>query len=196
LRWEEVDLESGSIVRRPSKTSRRADKPVVIPIHPDLRRRLDEVRPVKASGFVCPTKAEQYARNRSEVSKRFSTVFRQCGIDLDGEGGHARAPVDVGFHSLRYSFVSICRRADAPLAVVESLVGHSSLAMTRRYTDVGGEAAAKAIASLPSLADLAAAGRPAAPPEARPPPGLASMGDDDLRRLAAAVAAEAARRKA
>jgi integrase len=80
LRWEEVDLARKAIVRRPSKTSRRSDRPVVVPVHPDLLQRLLAVRPDPAKGFVCPRKAEQYGRNKSDVSKRFSTLFRQCGI--------------------------------------------------------------------------------------------------------------------
>ena len=39
----------------------------------------------------------------------------------------------------------------APLAVVESIVGHSSPAMTRFYTHVGEIAAANAVASLPAI---------------------------------------------
>jgi integrase len=192
LRWEEVDLARKAIVRRTSKTARRSDKPVVVPIHPDLLRRLLAVKPDPAKGFVCPRKAEQYRRNRSEVSKRFSTLFRQCGILLNGaDGKGGRASVEAGFHSLRFSFVSICRRADAPLAVVERLVGHSSPAMTRHYTDVGDEAARRAIAALPSVV---AGGTPATSPGRAPAADVSAMGDADLKRLAEAVAAEMARR--
>jgi integrase len=197
LRWEEVDLDGWAIVRRPSKTSRRRGRPVVVPLHPDLARRLAEVRPAKAEGFVCPLKAEQYRRNRAEVSKRFSCLFRQCGIRLngdddgEGQGARARASVEAGFHSLRYSFVSTCRRADAPLAVVESLVGHSTPAMTRHYTDVGDEAARRAIGALPSMLD----GGETAAKKAEAPTDVAALGEDEFRRLAAAVEAEARRRK-
>ena len=76
---------------------------------------------------------------------------------------------------------------NAPLAMVERLVGHSSPAMTRHYTDVGDEATAKAIASLPSMLG----GGTPAPADA----GVSAMGDEELRRLAEAVAAETARRR-
>ena len=62
-----------------------------------------------------------------------------------------RAKVDVGFHSLRHTFVSLCRQADAPLSVVESIVGHSNPAMTRHYSHVGDREAQRAIAALPSI---------------------------------------------
>lgn len=189
LLWDEVDLAGKTIVRNPSKTWRRSKRPVIVPLHPDLLRRLLEVKPSPVKGFVSPLKAEQYQRNRSEVSQRFSALFRQCGIQLHRAGVPGRAQVEAGFHSLRFSFVSICRRANAPLAVVERLVGHSTPAMTRHYTDVGDEATAQAIASLPSVLG---GGIPAALPKAAE--NVAAMGDDEFKRLAEAVAAETARR--
>ena len=164
-------------------------------LHPDLLRRLLAVKPDAAKGFVCPRKAEQYRNNKSDVSKRFSTLFRQCGIRLHREGIPGRAQVEAGFHSLRFSFVSICRRANAPLAVVERLVGHSTPAMTRHYTDVGDEATAQAIASLPSMLG---GGKKSKPGEPRAPAAgvdMSALGDDAFKRLREAVAAEAARRK-
>ena len=192
LRWDEVDLGKKVIFRRPSKTARRSGRSVVVPIHSDLLRRLLVVKPDAAKGFVSPRKAEQYRNNKSDVSKRFSTLFRQCGIRLHREGIPGRAQVEAGFHSLRFSFVSICRRANAPLAVVERLVGHSTPAMTRHYTDVGDEAVIRAIASLPSML---AGGTPAVSTVACPATDVSAMGDDEFKKLAAAVAAEAARRK-
>ena len=62
-----------------------------------------------------------------------------------------RAVIEVGFHSLRHSFVSLCRESNAPLSVVESIVGHASPAMTRHYTHVGQLAASNAIAALPGV---------------------------------------------
>jgi len=59
--------------------------------------------------------------------------------------------IEVGFHSLRHTFVSLCRESNAPLAVVESIVGHSNPAMTRHYTHVGELAAGRAVALLPAV---------------------------------------------
>ena len=80
--------------------------------------------------------------------------FKACGITLHKPGtgtGGKRAVVEVGFHSLRHTFVSLCRESNAPLAVVECIVGHSSPAMTRHYTHVGELAAGRAVALLPSV---------------------------------------------
>ena len=61
------------------------------------------------------------------------------------------AVVQVGFHSLRHSFVSLCRAANAPLSVVQSIVGHSAPALTNHYTHTGTDAARLAVDALPSL---------------------------------------------
>jgi integrase len=66
-------------------------------------------------------------------------------------GTTKRAVVEVGFHSLRHTFVSLCRESNAPLAVVEAIVGHSNPAMTRHYTHVGELAAGRAVAALPAV---------------------------------------------
>ncbi len=74
-----------------------------------------------------------------------------CGIRTRGPGAGQRATCEVGFHSLRHSFVSLCRAANAPLSVVESLVGHNSPAMTRHYTHTGEAAAIDAVSGLPAV---------------------------------------------
>ena len=84
--------------------------------------------------------------------------------------------VEVGFHSLRHSFVSLCRQSNAPLAVVEAIVGHSNPAMTRHYTHVGAVAADAAVALLPAIGATSKAAkspRPAA--SAKTAAGLAEV---------------------
>ena len=93
----------------------------------------------------------------SAVAKEIRRFLINCGIqvhkDDTGKGTSTRAVVEVGFHSLRHSFVSLCRQANAPLAVVEAIVGHSNPAMTRHYTHISETAAAGAVAALPTLLD-------------------------------------------
>jgi hypothetical protein len=88
------------------------------------------------------------------VTDQVQNHFKACGIKLHKTGtgaGGKRAVIEVGFHSLRHTFVSMCRESNAPLAVVESIVGHSNPAMTRHYTHVGELAAGRAVALLPSV---------------------------------------------
>lgn len=155
LRWAEVDLVRRLIVRVPNKGARRKGKPVHIPTHPTLLRILAQVPSSRRKGYLLPEIAATYERSSSEVSRMIRSHLESCGIQVHaegtGKGTGRRAVVEVGFHSLRHTFVSLCRAADAPLAVVEAIVGHSNPSMTRHYTHVGEGAATQAVAGLPSL---------------------------------------------
>jgi hypothetical protein len=103
--------------------------------------------------YVMPEYAAAYLKRNSTVTARIQTHFADCGIVTAApeRKQRVRRGVEVGFHSLRHSFVSLCANAGVPLAAVQSLVGHSNPAMTRHYTHIGIEAAQGAIAALPSV---------------------------------------------
>ena len=168
LRWAEVDLRRGVIIRIPNKTARSRAEPVRIPIHTVLAAILDETPRKKRAEYVMPQMAQDYEDRRYCLTKRIQKHFKDCGIRTQKKGtGHKveiekdgkerkvhtgnRAVVEVGFHSFRHSFVSLCRESNAPLAVVEAIVGHSNPAMTQHYTHVGDLAASQAVAALPAL---------------------------------------------
>jgi len=168
LRWGEVDLKRGIIRRIPAKTARRNPKPVLVPIHPTLQAILDEIPLSNRKEYVIPEMATTHLRDSSAISKRIQAHIIDCDIstakpetgfkiEIDENGKRKmvhtgkRAVLEVGFHSLRHSFVSMCRAANAPLSVVESIVGHSSPAMTRYYTHTGDLAALAAVSALPAL---------------------------------------------
>lgn len=154
LRWSEVDLQRGIIRRIPNKTARRNPKPVIIPIHPVLRDMLAGTREQDRAEYVLPETAALYHRRTDLVTDTVQNHFMACGMKPHKPGtgkDGKRAVVEVGFHSLRHTFVSLCRESNAPLAVVESIVGHSNPAMTRHYTHVGELAAGRAVAVLPAV---------------------------------------------
>jgi integrase len=168
LRWPEIDLDRRIVRRVPNKTARRKNMPVLIPIHPTLLEFLQKTPKSRRSGYVLPEIAAKYRHCDSDVTREVRRHLIACGIQVHQEGtGYVRAPsggtsenikytgkravVEVGFHSLRHSFVSLCRQANAPLSVVEAIVGHSSPAMTRHYTHVGELAAAVAVGALPRV---------------------------------------------
>ena len=153
LKWNEVDLTRGVIVRVPNKTARRDPKPVTVPLVPELHAILTGLKKTRTGEYVLPDTARLLATNYRILMQNIHDLFVGCGIQTRGESKNNRmiAPVLVGFNSLRHSFVSICRMAGVPLAVVESIVGHSNPAMTRHYTHVGIEAATRAVATLPSV---------------------------------------------
>ena len=170
LRWGEVDLPRSIIRRVPNKTARsRPDKDVRVPIHPTLGKMLAEIQTETRTGCVLPETAALYQNRIDLVTDLVQRHFIACGIrpHRPGTGQNGkRAVVEVGFHSLRHTFVSLCRESNAPLAVVESIVGHSNPAMTRHYTHVGEVAAGQAVAALPAVIGEAKAERPKLEPDA------------------------------
>jgi integrase len=157
LRWAEVDMGQNVIRRIPNKTARRNPKPVIVPLHPVLHDMLAAIPAEQRGECVLQELAKLYAYRSDSVTDRVQAHFKACGLRLHKAGtgpkseDGQRAVIEVGFHSLRHTFVSLCRESNAPLAVVESIVGHSSPAMTRHYTHVGELAAGRAVALLPSV---------------------------------------------
>jgi len=152
LDWGAVDLARLRIAIIPRKTKRQAHgKPVIIPIHPALASILAETPPDERTGYVVPELAELYTRNDSLLCRRISAVFASAGIETQSKKGEERAKVDVGFHSLRHTFVSLSANAGAPLAIVQAIVGHSNPAMTRHYFHEQESALVSAVAALPDV---------------------------------------------
>ena len=170
LEWGAIDLARNRIMTIPRKTARHANgKPVVIPLHPTLAAMLAEIPPDARAGYLVPELADMYGREPSLLTNRIQRIFRDCGIKTQVEQGEGRkALTEVGFHSLRHTFVSLSANAGAPLAVVQAIVGHSNPAMTRHYFHESEAALQSAVAALPSISlDCAEAAEntPAALPE-------------------------------
>jgi integrase len=202
LRWAEVDLIRGQIKRTPHKTARRHPDPITIPIHRALLQMLAAIPERANAEYVLPQTASLYIRSPTELVRKIQAHFVACGIrtirpgtgveTVIGKDGKpvkrdtGKHPVvEVGFHSLRHTFVSLSRSADAPLAVVEGLVGHSSPAMTRHYTHTSDAARRTAIDSLP---DISAKTTPPALPPAVPPPETPIAPDWVVEKLATMTA--------
>ncbi len=175
LRWDEVDLARGFIVRIPSKTAANG-KVVRIPLFKTLTAMLSDTKPKSQQAYVLPETAKLYKGKVDAITDKVQRLLWNAGIDChaqdtgfqikrgdDGkpertDSGNVvltptgkRAVVQCGFHSLRHTFVSLCREANAPLSVVEAIVGHSSPAMTRHYSHTSDAEATRAVASLPDV---------------------------------------------
>jgi integrase len=177
LKWGEVDLLRGIIKRVPSKTKGNEQKPVTIGIPSLLHGILSETPKSRRRGFVVPTFAELYTYENADgkrirqsmITEQVQAHFRKLGINTHKEGTGTqikpdpekpgeyieektgkRAVVEVGFHSLRHTFVSLQAERGTPLAVVQAIVGHGNPAMTKHYTHIGEEAAKAAALAMPS----------------------------------------------
>ncbi len=176
LRWDEVDFGQNVLMVTPRKTCHTSGKQVRIPLHPALQAMFEEAKKTATGEYVLPETAATYEERRDIVTHRVQRYLWENGIDChakgtgqqierDGQGEPVRdekgrvrfvatgrrAVVSVGFHSLRHSFVSMCRAAGVSLSVVESLVGHSNPTMTRLYTHTSGGEAEKAVKALPTI---------------------------------------------
>ncbi|VGO23182.1 tyrosine-type recombinase/integrase [Pontiella sulfatireligans] len=154
LKWGEVDLDRGLIRRIPNKTA-KSGKPVLVGIPAALFDVLATTPPSRRKGYVLPDYAAAYthesakskATRRPEITKEIQAHFENCGIKTHkaGTGGDTkkRAVVEVGFHSLRHTYVSLHAEAGTPQAMIQGNVGHSNPAMTQHYLHVNEETAFK-----------------------------------------------------
>lgn len=175
MSWSSINLGKNSISYRQEKTKRRKSSTIItLPLHPQLRAALEEAKfwrtDEKDSSFILPNVAERYKKNPTGIYKDISKLLAHIGIETtvepeedtrrklhkvtDGDGNQQLVKTRVcqySMHSFRHTFVSFCANAGVPLAVVQSIVGHGSPAMTTHYTHISQEAAQKAIDALPML---------------------------------------------
>ncbi|MBR1836257.1 MAG: tyrosine-type recombinase/integrase [Kiritimatiellae bacterium] len=157
LNWGAVDLVRGFIQWTPHKTEKHGTV-VRIPLFPALASILAETPARSRRGLLVPGLAEDYARCTPPFCRLVKRVFEAAGIETQGETGRTnpksgttRKAVEVGFHSLRHTFVSLCANAGVPLHIVQAIVGHSNAAMTQHYFHVSDDALRGAVAALPDV---------------------------------------------
>ena len=156
LAWNSVNLERGVIQLIPTKTRKHAHgQPVTIPIHPQLKAELSTPIPESTrlpSPFVNPTLADYYKNSKWRISHGLELIFKAAHIETSVriEGRRTRTP-EATFHSLRHTFVSLAANAGVPLPVVQSIVGHSSTAMTRHYYHENEDVLRQAVAAIPAI---------------------------------------------
>ena len=147
LDWSAIDLDGMRCAFVQGKTKR----PLVVPLHPALAAHFRTLPPPH-SGPILPDLADRYrAGCASTLTKRLQRHIESCGIATTAPGTGQRRTVLVGFHSLRHSFVSLAAAAGTAPTVLQSLAGHTSEDMTRRYTHTTSEDARRAVASIPDF---------------------------------------------
>ena len=175
LAWNSVNLERGVIQLIPTKTRKHAHgQPVTIPIHPQLKAELevvssgkgevvsDRINMIDKIGsvengrvrgvYVNPTLADWYKNSKWRISHGLELIFKAAHIETSVkiEGRRTRTP-EATFHSLRHTFVSLAANAGVPLPVVQSIVGHSSTAMTRHYYHENEDVLRQAVSAIPAI---------------------------------------------
>lgn len=158
LDWGKVDLVRGFIQCKPRKT-KKGKIMVHIPLFPALAKILLETPAEGRHGPILPHLSKTYGRY---TCVRVRKAFEAAGIQTCKETGRKRKAVEVGFHSLRHTFVSLCANKGIPLHVVQAIVGHSNVKMTKHYTHLSDATLQGAVAVLPDVfTPTAAAALPA-----------------------------------
>jgi len=156
LEWGQVDL-GAAMLRFAPQVRTTKNVPEVVPLHGVLAAILNETPATEREGDVMPQLAAMYRDDPTRVSYRVQAHFGDCGIRTLPEkkaDGRARRACEVGFHSLRHTFVTLAARG-APLHVVQALAGHGP-EVQRRYLHVHQEDVRAAVAALPAVAGPAA----------------------------------------
>jgi integrase len=147
MKWEAIDWNEKLIRFTPSKT----DKPLTIPLHPELERALLKNAGI-GSAPVFPTLAGKGTGGRYGLSGQFATIMEGAGIEgklTQAAGG--RTLSSLSFHSLRHSFNSALANRGVPQEIRQKLTGHSSEEMNRQYTHHEIETLRAAVAQLPGV---------------------------------------------
>jgi hypothetical protein len=125
---------------------------VKIPIKPELGAALAGTPAEQRLGDVLPGFAAQYRQdNGRKATILVREHFQRCGLRTQEKREGRRAAVNVSFHSLRHSFVSMCARAGVSLPVVREMAGHHNEAIQRVYLHVSESECRAAINALPAL---------------------------------------------
>jgi integrase len=177
LTWGDVDLARGIIRRIPNKTARKNGKPVLVGIPAILHECLAAIPRMARTGYVLPVLAERYQRDPTLLTNAVKAHVLDSGIDVHAPGTGERikrkpdgipvrdetagkvmvedtgkpAVVDVGFHSLRHTWVSMHAAKGTPQSVIQASVGHSNPSMTAHYTHVSEDTARKVALVLPAF---------------------------------------------
>lgn len=130
LKWTEIDLDADCIRKRQNKTNQM----VSIPIVPPFRPFLIDLYEKRTDDYVLPQHHDMYIKNPFKISYRIKRFLEGLGITTTKEiAGRARAMSVKDIHSCRHTFASICGSHGVELAVVQSVLGHMTPAMTEHY---------------------------------------------------------------
>lgn len=128
LQWDAIDWENRIVVIRHSLcdythelTSPKSNRERYIPLSDDLYAMLAARR--QRSGYVF-TDDRNLPFNGHQLMGYLKRALKQADMR------------EIGWHSLRHTFASQLAMNGVPLRVVQELLGHSTIAMTMRYSHV------------------------------------------------------------
>lgn len=123
LTWADVDLDGGLLTLRDTKSGRNRHAFLTGPAKAMLKARGGG----QPNALVFPAKT---GGTRQAISNSFMAAVEAIGLN----SGIGDPRQKVTFHTLRHTFASWLVMQGTPLYTVQKLLGHSTLAMTERYS--------------------------------------------------------------
>lgn len=135
LRWENVKLEKEYLIVGDNKFTTKGKKQRIIPIDKKMVELLTTRKSTAKTkdDFVFSLNGKKVFSN-DYVSKTFKSICRETGIDEI-----------IRFHSLRHSFASNLAQRGVSAFQLKELLGHSSVAVTEKYSHMTLESLREAI---------------------------------------------------
>ena len=137
LRWSDVDIDRGLLILRDTKNTRTRPAYLTKAASEMLKERTELAK----HDLVFPSRV---GKQRPQISKVFWDVVKGLGLN----DGVTDRRDKVVFHTLRHTFASWLVMAGTPLYTVGKLLGHSSSAMTERYSHLAPDHMRAAVSAL------------------------------------------------
>ena len=154
LQWDSVDLHRNILHLIPSKTKGSSGKQIEIPIAHALRGQLERALRWKEDEFVLPNVCKRYRYNPCGISHDTTDLLEQAGIEtkVKADTSHRKLRISrYGFHSFRHCYATMLINHGVNPLVVCDLMGHTTTAMTARYSHIALSTKTQAINELPDL---------------------------------------------
>jgi len=132
LKWSDIDF-TASMIR---KKRRKTGVDILLPLLPELANYLMTFP--RTSEYILPEHAQLYlgkAHMRNSISNRIIKFLEGLGIKtkLEREGMKAVSIKDL--HSMRHIFCYRAKKAGISETLIQRMVGHAVLEMTKHYAD-------------------------------------------------------------
>ena len=153
LVWESIDTANDDVWFLKVKTS-KTGKTVLVPVHPDLRRWLEQRPRGVGKAPVFPSLAGKSGSGKSGISMQFKRIMERAGVKgrvLRNGKGAGRTTSSLTLHSLRDTFISRLANAGVAEDVRMKLVAHQTKSIHRGYTHLETEVFKSAVFSIQSV---------------------------------------------
>ncbi len=148
--WQGVDFDSMTYTFLVQKGIRKNKVKLVVPLHPRLAAHLQAIAG-DTCGAICPLFVGIKPGSGNGLSDRFVRFMEGCGIARSSSPrtqGRGRSVSAKSFHSFRHFFNSQLLAMGVDEAVRMALSGHTTAAISRRYSHTSADGRRAAIEKL------------------------------------------------